>query len=216
MVITIKYLAHASFQITAKNKVIYIDLEAYGKASEKADLILVTHSHTDHCDPSKINQVRKADTVVIAPADCVSKIGENVKTLKPGEETQITGITVKAVDAYNYKRFRSPGNPFHPKGFGVGYLIDVDGKIVYHAGDTDFIPEMRQFGYVDVALVPSGDTYTMDNAEAALAAVAINPKTVIPMHRWNTNPEEFKNKVEANSKVKVLILQEGDEYTIRD
>jgi len=212
MVIVIKYLAHASFQITTKNRVIYVDLEAYGKASEKADLILVTHSHTDHCDPSKINQVRKADTVVIAPADCVSKIGGSVKTLKAGEETKVNGITVKAVDAYNYKRFRSPGNPFHPKGFGVGYLITVDDKTVYHAGDTDFIPEMRQLGRVDVALIPSGDTYTMDNAEAASATVAINPKTVIPMHRWNTNSEEFKNKVEANSKAKVLILQEGEEY----
>jgi L-ascorbate metabolism protein UlaG (beta-lactamase superfamily) len=214
MVVAIKYLAHASFQIKARNKVIYVDLESHAKASEKADLILVTHSHPDHCDPSKINQVCKADTVVIAPADCVSKIGKNVKTLKPGEETKVNGITIKAVDAYNYKRFRSAGNPFHPKGFGVGYLITVDGKTVYHAGDTDFVPEMRQLGQVNVALVPSGDTYTMDNAEAALAAVAINPKTVIPMHRWNTNPEEFKNKVEANSKVKVLILQEGEEYRI--
>ena len=214
MVMAIKYLAHASFQITAKNKVIYVDLEAHGKASEKADLILVTHSHTDHCDPSKINQVRKTDTVVIAPADCVSKIGGNVKTLRPGEEAKADGITVKAVDAYNYKRFRSPGNPFHPKGFGVGYLLTVDGKTVYHAGDTDFIPEMRQLGHVDIALIPSGDTYTMDNAEAALATVAINPKIVIPMHRQKTNPEEFKNKVEANSEVKVLVLQVGEEYKI--
>ena len=214
MVITIKWLAHAGFQIKAENKIVYVDLEEYGKASEKADLILVTHSHTDHCDPSKIKKVRREDTVVIAPADCVSKIGGSVKTLKPGEETTVDGIVVKAVDSYNYKRFRSPGNPFHPKGFGVGYLITVEGKTIYDAGDTDFIPEMRQVGYVDVALLPTGDTYTMDNAEAALAAVAINPKTVIPMHRWSTNPEEFKKKVESNSKVKALILREDEEYQI--
>jgi L-ascorbate metabolism protein UlaG (beta-lactamase superfamily) len=214
VVVTVKWLAHASFEIKTENKIVYIDLEEYGKASEKADLILVTHSHTDHCDPTKINKVRKADTVVIAPADCVSKIGGNVRTLKPGEETAVNGMTVKAVDAYNYKRFRSPGKPFHPKGFGVGYLVTIDGKTIYHAGDTDFVPEMQQFGRLDVALLPTGDTYTMDNAEAALAAVAINPKTVIPMHRWNTNSEEFKKKVEANSKVKVLILREDEEYII--
>lgn len=214
MVVTVKWLAHASFEIKTENKIVYIDLEEYGKASEKADLILVTHSHTDHCDPSKINKVRKADTIVIAPVDCVSKIGGSVKTLKPGEKTTVDGITVKAVDAYNYKRFRSPENPFHPKGFGVGYLITLEGKTIYHAGDTDFVPEMRQFERMDVALLPTGDTYTMDNAEAALATVAINPKTVIPMHRWNTNPEEFKKKVEANSKVKVLILREDEEYII--
>lgn len=214
MVVTVKWLAHASFEIKTENRIVYIDLEEYGKASEKADLILVTHSHTDHCDPTKINKVRKADTVVIAPADCVSKIGGNVRTLKSGEETTVNGMTVKAIDAYNYKRFRSPGNPFHPKGFGVGYLVTIDGKTIYHAGDTDFVPEMQQFGRLDVALLPTGDTYTMDNAEAALAAVAINPKTVIPMHRWNTNSEEFKKKVEANSKVKVLILREDEEYII--
>lgn len=216
MVVSVKLLAHASFQVSAEGKVVYIDLEQYGKASEKADVILVTHSHTDHCDPTKIQSLRKESTVVIAPDDCVSKIGGTVKTLKPGEKTKVGNITIKAVDAYNYKRFRTPGNPFHPKGFGVGYLITVEGKVIYHAGDTDFIPEMRQLGHVDVALLPSGGTYTMDNPEAAEAAVAINPKVAIPMHRWDTDPEEFKKKVEANSnsKTKVLILQEGEEYRV--
>lgn len=163
MVVFVKSLAHAGFQITAEGKVIYVDLEQYGKASEKADVILVTHSHTDHCDPAKIQSLRKESTIVIAPEDCVSKIGGTIKTLKPGEKTKVGNITIKAVDAYNYKRFRTPGNPFHPKGFGVGYLITVEGKVIYHAGDTDFIPEMRQLGQVDVALLPSGGTYTMDN-----------------------------------------------------
>lgn len=174
----------------------------------------MTHSHTDHCDPSRINQVRKDDTVIIAPKDCVSKIGGNVKTLKPGEETTSNDIKVKAVDAYNFKRFRSPGNPYHPKGFGVGYLITAEGKTIYHAGDTDFIPEMRQLGHVDVALLPSGDTYTMDDAEAAEAAITINPKTAIPMHRWSTKPEEFRKKVEIDSNVKVMLLQEGEEFQV--
>jgi L-ascorbate metabolism protein UlaG (beta-lactamase superfamily) len=215
MGVSIKLLAHAGFQIKANGKIIYVDLERHGEASEKADLILVTHSHTDHCDPEKIKNVRKKDTVTIAPEDCVQKIGGSVKTLKPGQETSVGSIRVKAVDAYNYKRFRSPGNPFHPKGFGVGYLIMVDSKTIYHAGDTDFIPEMRQLGSVDVALLPSGGTYTMDSAEAAEAAIAINAKATIPMHRWDTNPEEFRKKVEAGSKTKVVILREGEEYQVQ-
>jgi L-ascorbate metabolism protein UlaG (beta-lactamase superfamily) len=214
MGIFVKWLAHASFQIKAEGKIIYVDLEKYGEATEKADLILVTHSHTDHCDPDKIKNVQKEDTVIIAPEDCVSIIGRSVKTLRPGEETSVGNIRVKAVEAYNYKRFRSPEHPFHPKGFGVGYLIKVEGKTIYHAGDTDFIPEMRKVGLVDVVLLPSGGTYTMDNAEAAEAAIAINPKIVIPMHRWDTNPEEFKKKVEANSNIKVMILQEGEEFQL--
>jgi L-ascorbate metabolism protein UlaG (beta-lactamase superfamily) len=214
MVVSIKWLSHAGFQIKANGKIIYVDLEKSGETTEKADLILVTHSHSDHCDPEKIKNVWKKNTVIIAPADCVSKIGGTVKTLKPGEETSVGNIRVKAVEAYNYKRFRSPGKPFHPKGFGVGYLIATEGKIIYHAGDTDFIPEMRQLGHLDVVLLPSGGTYTMDNAEAAEAAIAIKPKIVIPMHRWDTDPEEFKRKIEANSNVKVLILKEGEEYQV--
>jgi len=214
MAVTIKWLAHAGFQIKAEGKIIYIDLEKGGEFSEKADLILVTHSHTDHCDPAQIQKARKPDTLIIAPADCVSKIGGNVKTLKAGEETKIGNIKVKAVEAYNVKRFRSPGIPFHPKGLGVGYLITAEGKTVYHAGDTDVIPEMRQLSNVDVALLPSGDTYTMDNNDAAEAALAFKPKTVIPMHRWSTNPVEFKNKVQANSSIKVVILREGEEHKI--
>jgi L-ascorbate metabolism protein UlaG (beta-lactamase superfamily) len=214
VVVVVKWLAHASFQINNNGKVVYVDLEEYGKPVDKADLILMTHSHTDHCDPAKIRQVRKDNTVIIAPADCAVKIGGAVKTLKPGEETTIGGIKVRAVEAYNYKRFRSPGNPYHPKGFGVGYLITLEGKTVYHAGDTDFIPEMRQLGNIEVALLPSGGTYTMDNEEAALAAIAINPKVVIPMHRWDTSPEELKKRVEANSKIKVLLLNEGQEYRV--
>jgi len=213
-VISIKLLAHAGFQIKTEGKIIYVDLEKYGEISEKADLILVTHSHTDHCDPSKIKKVRKPDTVIIAPEDCVSKIGGSVKTLKPGEETTVGNITVRAVEAYNYRRFRSPGSPYHPKGYGVGYLITAEGKTVYHAGDTDFIPEMRQLGHVDVALLPSGGTSTMDNVEAAEAALAINPKIVVPMHRWDTNPEEFKKKVEADANIKVVLLREGEEYQV--
>ncbi|UCE95286.1 MAG: MBL fold metallo-hydrolase [Candidatus Bathyarchaeota archaeon] len=214
MGIFIKWLAHASFQIRSEGKLIYIDLEKNSKTSEKADLILVTHSHSDHCDPSKISKVRKEGTIVIAPKDCIPKIGGNVKTLKPGEEMLLEGAKIKAVEAYNIKRFRSSGNPYHPREFGVGYLITVEGKTIYHAGDTDFIPEMRQLGHVDVALLPSGDTYTMDNTEAAEAAIVINPKAAIPMHRWSTSPEEFRKKVEADSNIKVMLLREGEEFQV--
>jgi L-ascorbate metabolism protein UlaG (beta-lactamase superfamily) len=214
MGVFIKWLAHAGFQIKAGGKVIYIDFEKYGDASEKADLILVTHSHTDHCDPEKIRTVLKKDTLIIAPQDCASMIGEKVKSLKPGEEVTVDDIKVRAVEAYNYKRFRSPGNPFHPKGFGVGYLLMAEGKTIYHAGDTDFIPEMRKLSHVDVALLPSGGTYTMDNAEAADAAIAIEPKIVIPMHRWDADPEEFKKKVETKPNIKFMMLQEGEEVQI--
>lgn len=218
LTIHVKWLGHASFQIRTEDKIIYVDLKKYGKVvetSEKADVILVTHNHGDHCSPPKIQKLRKKDTLVIAPKDCVSRIGGNVKTLKPGEKTTVNGVTIEAVEAYNIKRFKPSGKPWHPKGYGVGYLIEAEGKTIYHAGDTDFIPEMRSIKNVDLALLPTGDKYTMDNAEAAEAAITIKPKIAMAMHTWDKDREEFKKKVEANSKTEVVLLREGEEYQLK-
>jgi len=121
---------------------------------------------------------------------------------------------VTAVEAYNLKHFKSPGNPWHRKGLGVGYVIRTEGKTIYHAGDTDFIPEMKQLGQVDVALLPSGDTYTMDNVDAAEASLAIKPKIVIPMHTQGKDIGDFKMKVETNSKTRVVALKEDEELQV--
>jgi len=218
MSMTIKFLGHASFQIKAGKAVIYFDLRKYGgvvETSDKADLILITHNHADHCSSEKIQKLRRDDTIVIAPKSCVSRIGGKVKTLQPGEEVEANTLRVKAVEAYNYKRFKSAGKPWHPKGYGVGYLLTIEGKTIYHAGDTDFIPEMKQLRNVDVALLPTGDKYTMDNVEAAEAALAIKPKIAIPMHTWDTDPQEFKRKVETKSNIKVMVLEKGEEYQLK-
>ncbi len=214
MTVIIKWLGHASFQIKALGKVIYIDLQKSAEPEEPADLVLVTHSHFDHCDPEKIAQVRQEKTVVIAPADCVDKIGGVVKSLAAGEETDVDGIRIKAVEAYNVKRFRSPGKPFHPKGYGVGYLVTAEGQTIYHAGDTGFIPEMEKLGKVDVALLPTGGTYTMDDVDGAEAALVIKPRIVIPMHTWDTNPEVFRRRLEAATDIYVQVLELGKEYKL--
>lgn len=211
MGISVKWLGHGSFEIKAGNKTIYID-PYEGEYKDKADLLLVSHSHDDHCSPSKIKKIIKENTLVIAPADCASKIGGKVKSPKPEEKVSVGDVKVEAVEAYNYKRFRSPGHPFHPKGSGVGYLVTIGEKTIYYARDTDFIPEMRNLRNVYLALLPSGGTYTMDNPEAAEAALAIKPEFVIPMHRRNTDPNEFKNDVEAKSKLKVILLKPGEEF----
>jgi len=150
---------------------------------------------------------------VVAPANCGEKLGSNFTSLEPGEETNIQGVEVKALHAYNVKRFRSPGQPYHPKGYGVGYLLTVEGNTIYFAGDTDVIPEMKELGQVDVALLPCGDTYTMDNTDAAEATKTIKPKVVIPMHTWDKSIEEFRKSVEASTDTKFVALKEGEEYT---
>ncbi|MBS7605418.1 MAG: MBL fold metallo-hydrolase [Candidatus Bathyarchaeia archaeon] len=214
--VLVKWHGHASFQIIFDGKSIYVD-PYEGDYVDKADIILVTHSHYDHCDLSKIKKIRKSDTIVVAPEECAPKIGGNVRVIKPGEKITLDKVTIEAVHAYNFKRFRAPGQPFHPKGFGVGYLITIDGKTIYHAGDTDFIPEMKELKdrKINLALLPSGGTYTMDNPEAAEATIAISPEVVIPMHRWDTNPEEFRRKVEASSpQIRVVLLKPGEQYKL--
>jgi len=218
----LKWLGHASWKLNAGSKVIYID-PYRGEYDEKADIILASHAHNDHCDPNKINQIYKEGTSIIAPPGCAKAIGELKidgdvsaiwRSLKPGEKEDFDGVVVEAVEAYNVKRFRSPGKPFHPKGLGVGYLIHAEGKTIYHVGDSDFIDEMKQVKDVDILLIPSGGTYTMDNEDAAEATIAINPKVAMPMHIWDTNPGEFKKKVESGSDVNVILMQPGDTYEI--
>ena len=209
----LKWLGHASWKLKAGGMTIYID-PYQGEYDEEADLILASHSHADHCDPSKVNMVKGEGTVVVAPADCAEKIGSPVESLKPGETASYGEVEVEAVEAYNVKRFRSPGIPFHPKGLGVGYLIRADGKTIYHVGDSGFIPEMKDLKGIDLLLIPSGGIYTMDNEDAAEATVAIHPKKVIPVHIWDTDPREFKRNVEAVSDVQVVILSPGDTYDV--
>jgi L-ascorbate metabolism protein UlaG (beta-lactamase superfamily) len=216
-------MAHSCFQIRTYSQNIYIDpatdkIGLKKDAFEPANLILVTHGHYDHFDKDLIKKIRKPGSPVIAPENLRKEMkGMVVWDMSPGQMMQITGgITVWATYAYNVKRFRSPGNPFHPKDLGVGYLLKIEEKKIYHAGDTDLIPEMEKLvtADVDVALLPSGDTYTMDFKDAAEAVQIIKPKVVIPMHLWDKDPQSFKSDVEANTSTKVVILGKGEEYTL--
>jgi L-ascorbate metabolism protein UlaG (beta-lactamase superfamily) len=118
-----------------------------------------------------------------------------------------------ATDAYNTKEGSSIPKAHH-RGIGVGYLITANGKTIYHAGDTDFIPEMKQIGPIDMALLPIGGTYTMNINEAVKTAMTIKPATVIPMHHLKSNPLEFQKKFKSPSDIKVLIPQIGETYQL--
>ena len=132
MGITIKCLAHASFQIKTKDQVIYIDPSTKhtglkAKDLEPADLILVTHEHADHFDPDLLKKIRKFGSPIIGTPEIKKKMkGGIVWDLEAGQFMAISGgIKVRAVPAYNIKRFRAPGQPFHPKGLGVGYILTM-------------------------------------------------------------------------------------------
>ena len=170
----IHWLNHASFRFDG-SKVIYTDPWELKKTEPKADIVLITHEHYDHCSPSDVAKILKSTTTVIAPADCTAKI-KNVKSLKPGESEVIDGIKIEAIPAYNTNK------QFHPKSNNwVGYVFTLDGTTYYQAGDTDLIPEMKKIK-ADVVLLPVGGTYTMTAKDAAEAVSRINPKVAIPMH----------------------------------
>jgi len=237
MSISIKWFPPSWFQIKTGNKIMYIDpaylrtyfthypkkiefskwpdpIDGLPEELEKADVILLTHHHKDHCKSVTVNRLRHADTLVVAPERCIKELGKDIKVIEPGEEMIFGDIEIKPVDAYNTEQGSST-RKVHYKGYGVGYLIGIGTNTIYHAGDTDFIPEMREFGGIDMALLPIGGTYTMDIKEAVEAAIAIRPKVVIPMHRSKADPQEFKEKVEAISHIKVVPLQIGEVYHLR-
>jgi len=93
-------------------------------------------------------------------------------------------------------------------------VVTLEGKAIYHAGDTDLIPEMRELGAIDVALLPIGGAFTMDIQEAVKAAMAIAPKVVIPMHHLKADPEEFEAEIEARSDIAVVPLGIGEVYRL--
>lgn len=200
----IKWYGHASFGVETE-KIIYIDPWKMPATAPKADIILVTHSHFDHLSSKDINYLKKDGTTIICTKDCTSQLSGKIKVLHPGEEVDIEGIKVKAVHAYN------PNKPFHPKkNEWVGYLIQVKGVTIYHSGDTDFIPEMKDFGKIHIALLPVGGKFTMSAEEAARAAGTIPADIFIPMHYGGEviGTEEDAQRFKELSKGEVRILKE--------
>lgn len=207
--IKIEWLGHAGFLIDNGKKIIAIDVFEPKKKVKKADLILVSHDHFDHLSLKDIESLKKPGTKIIGSKNLKQKIG-NAIALKEGETTNFGGIKVKAVPAYNTNKFREPGKVFHPKGLGVGFLIQIENTVFYHAGDTDFIPEMKELtGKVDVAFLPVSGTYVMTPSEAVSAAKTIKPKIVIPMHFGSIvgsikDAEEFAKKFSGKTVIPTI------------
>ena len=181
LVSDVHWLGHSSFRIEYKDLVIYIDPWQL-QDQPKADLILVTHDHYDHCSPEDIQKIKDENTIIVTVKAASEKLNTDILIVRPGQKIEVKGVLIDAVPAYNINKFRSPGVPFHPKDAGyVGFIIKLDKRIIYHAGDSDSIPEMRSIN-TDVALLPVSGIYVMTSDEAAEAAVKINPSVAVPMH----------------------------------
>jgi L-ascorbate metabolism protein UlaG (beta-lactamase superfamily) len=180
----IQRIAHDTFRIAGSRR-IYMDPFKVAK-SDEADIVLITHEHFDHLSMEDLNRVCTPATTIVASSNCRKGLADvkvkEKRFLDPGGKTKVGDVDIEAVAAYNITKFREPGKVFHPKEYGgVGFVVKLDGTTVYHAGDTDHIPEMKSVR-CDIALLPVSGTYVMTAEEAAAAAADVNPKFAVPMH----------------------------------
>ncbi len=170
------WLGHDCFRLDSSVGAIYFDpFQLAGGPT--AALILSSHDHFDHCVAEDVAKIRGPQTVIVTEPACAAKLGgAGVRTIKPGDSLELPSIKITGVPAYNTDK------QFHPQANAwLGFVVVVDGVTIYHAGDTDFIPEMKTLA-VDIALLPVSGTYVMTAEQAAQAALAINPRLAIPMH----------------------------------
>lgn len=207
----IEVLTHSSIRITGE-KIIYVDPFHIEGEPHDADLIFITHDHFDHFSVEDIAKVAKSDTTLVVPEKMKKQAGEvpckEVITVVPNIQTQIDGVEVSTVAAYNKLK------PFHTKKNGwVGYLLHVNGVTIYVAGDTDLTEDNRKV-VCDVAMVPIGGTFTMDAKDAAELVNIIKPKVAIPIHYGGITGSKkdekvFQERVDASISVEIKMQNYG-------
>jgi L-ascorbate metabolism protein UlaG (beta-lactamase superfamily) len=173
----IEFLGHASIKVNG-SKIVYIDPYQIDE-QEKADIILVTHSHFDHLSVEDIEKICTEDTTIVASQDCLDaleRLPGHTVGIAPFQHANVNGVHIDAIPAYNISK------EFHPRDKNWnGYVFVLDGVRYYHPGDTDKIPEMSSVK-TDVAFLPVGGTYTMNYEQAAEAVSMFHPKIAVPIH----------------------------------
>ena len=205
MSVKLQWFGHASFKISSGSDVIYIDPWKLKNIPHDATVVLVSHSHYDHYSAEDIAKVSGMTTKLVAAADIIAKQGKG-HVLEPDQSIDVNGIKITGVPAYN------PAKQFHPKSNNwLGFVIEVAGKRIYYAGDTDATDEMKALKNIDLALLPIGGTYTMNADEAADATRQFKPKQAIPYH-WGdiVGSQADADKFAKSAVCLVKVLKKGD------
>ncbi len=203
--ITIHPISHASFVMTTPAMVIYVDpvgeASAYS-AHPAPDLILITHEHGDHYNADTLAALAGENTQLVTNPAVHAMLPEALKAkasaIANGESTTVEGMEISAIPAYNTTEGRLQ---YHPKGRDNGYVLSIDGRRVYIAGDTEDIPEMRALEDIFIAFVPMNLPFTMDAEQAASAVAEFGPEFVYPYHyrgrdNGTQDPAEFAKLLE--------------------
>jgi len=169
----------SAFRWDGEGMTVYIDPWGVSADDPPADLIFITHAHSDHFEPDDIAKVTRQGTKLVAPADVANELTGDVTAVAPGQSHEVAGVRFTTVPAYNT---REEALQFHPKANRwVGYVLELGDASYYHAGDTDHTPELDEIK-TDVAFLPIGGYYTMNVEEAAGLAGSIAPSLAVPMH----------------------------------
>jgi L-ascorbate metabolism protein UlaG (beta-lactamase superfamily) len=203
----ITFLGHGTLMFTFNETVIHVD--PYSRVADysnlpKADLILVTHHHSDHFNAELIAMLRKENTEVVLTKECASRL-EAGTALANGESTTVQGIPIEAHPAYNLVHKRDNGSPFHPKGEGNSYVVTFGDVRVYIGGDTENIPEMKDLQNIDIAFLPMNLPYTMTPEMAADAARMFRPGILYPYHTGDTDVTQLEKLLKDEKDIEVRI-----------
>lgn len=202
------FIGHGSLMFKVNGTVIHIDPVSSVTNYDflpKADIILVTHEHGDHLDAELIGKLKKQGTFVLCNGSALKTIPWAM-VMQEGSRQELKGVVIEAVPAYNIVNERAPGQPFHPKGQGIGYVLTIGGKKFYVAGDTENTPEMKELKNIEVAFLPMNLPYTMTPEMVADAAKAFKPKILYPYHFGETD----------TNKIVEMMKETGTEVRIRN
>ncbi len=203
-----KWYKQSAYKWEGGGLTVYIDPWGIPEGDPPADVVFITHAHFDHFSKEDLERVSKPETRFVAPRDVAAELSGSVVPVAPGDKGEVAGVSYEAVPAYNIVEGRLD---FHPKANNwVGYILRLDGRDYYHAGDTDHLPELETLE-VDVAFVPIGGFYCMGVDEAAGLVKAMEPKAAVPMHYGFVpdvgREEDGQRFAEAASPVEVVLMK---------
>ncbi len=219
----IRYLGHSAFEIDFNGKVnLLIDpfitgnpLTTFKATDFEPDYIVLSHAHSDHIGDTEEIAKRSGATIVSSfeIVNYFAAKGLNGHPMNPGGGYDFSFGRISFTPAWHSSSFDDGSYG----GMPMGIVLDIDGKRIYHAGDTALFSDMALIGRkaIDVALLPIGDNFTMGPADAVEAVKLLKPKTVVPIH-YNTfdmikqDPHIFKKSVEAQTDSICLLMDSGD------